>query len=77
MPITRAVRMNDRKFSALAALAGARDSKATSAARLVLVDGKRKAQAARELGIDPAAVRRAVLRIEKTQQIIERMKDDD
>ena len=69
--------MNDRKFSALAALAGASDSKATSAARLVLVDGKRKAQAARELGIDPAAVRRAVLRIEKTQQIIERMKDDD
>jgi len=43
----------------------------------VLVDGKRKAQAARELGIDPAAVRMAVLRIEKTEQIIERMKNDD
>ena len=69
--------MNNRKFSALAALAGARDSKATAAARLVLVDGKRKAQAARELGIDPAAVRRAVIRIETTQQIIERMKNDD
>lgn len=69
--------MNNRKFSALAALAGARDSKATAAARLVLVDGKRKAQAARELGIDPAAVRRAVIRIETTEQIIERMKDDD
>lgn len=69
--------MNHRKFSALAALAGARDSKATAAARMVLVDGKRKAQAARALGIDPAAVRMAVLRIEKTQQIIERMKDDD
>lgn len=68
--------MNDRKFSTLAALAGARDSKATAAARLVLVDGKRKAQAARELGIDPAAVRRAVLRIEKTEQIIESMKND-
>ena len=69
--------MDDRKFSALAALAGARDSKATAAARLVLVDGKRKAQAARELGIDPAAVRRAVIRIETTEQIIESMKDDD
>ena len=69
--------MNNIKFSALAALAGARDSKATSAARLVLVDGKRKAQAARELGIDPAAVRRAVIRIETTEQIIESMKDDD
>lgn len=69
--------MNNRKFSALAALAGSRDSKATAAARLVLVDGKRKAQAARELGIDPAAVRRAVIRIETTEQIIERMKDDD
>ena len=69
--------MNDRKFSTLAALAGARDSKATAAARLVLVDGKRKAQAARELGIDPAAVRRAVIRIETTEQIIESMKDDD
>lgn len=68
--------MNDRKFSALAALAGARDSKATAAARLVLVDGKRKAQAARELGIDPAAVRRAVIRIEKTLKIIEGLKDD-
>lgn len=68
--------MNDRKFSTLAALAGARDSKATAAARLVLVDGKRKAQAARELGIDPAAVRRAVIRIEKTLKIIEGLKDD-
>lgn len=68
--------MNNRKFSALAALAGARDSKATAAARLVLVDGKRKAQAARELGIDPAAVRMAVIRIEKTEQIIESMKND-
>jgi len=69
--------VNNRKFSALAALAGARDSKATAAARLVLVDGKRKAQAARELGIDPAAVRVAVLRIEKTEKIVESMKDDD
>ena len=68
--------MNNRKFSALAALAGARDSKATMAARLVLVDGKRKAQAARELGIDPAAVRRAVIRIEKTLKIIEGLQDD-
>lgn len=68
--------MNNRKFSALAALAGARDSKATAAARLVLVDGKRKAQAARELGIDPAAVRRAVIRIEKTLKIIEGLQDD-
>ena len=68
--------MNDRKFSTLADLAGARDSKATTAARLVLVDGKRKAQAARELGIDPAAVRRAVIRIEKTLKIIEGLKDD-
>ena len=63
--------MNNRKFSALAALAGARDSKATAAARLVLVYGKRKAQAARELGIDPAAVRMAVLRIQKTEKIVE------
>ena len=69
--------MNNRKFSALADLAGARDSKATAAARLVLVDGKRKAQAARELGIDPAAVRMAVLRIEKTEKIVESMRDDD
>ena len=46
-------------------------SPATAAARLVLVDGKRKAQAARELGIDPAAVRRAVLRIQKTEKIVE------
>ena len=68
--------MNHRKFSALAALAGARDSKATAAARLVLVDGKSKAQAARELGIDPAAVRRAVIRIEKTLKIIEGLQDD-
>ena len=68
--------MNNRKFSALAALAGARDSKATAAARLVLVDGKRKAQAARELGIDPAAVRRAVLRIEKTEKIIKSINHD-
>ena len=62
--------MNDRQFSVLAAIAGARDSKATAAARLVLVDGKRKSQAARELGIDPSAVRRAVIRIETTQQIL-------
>lgn len=68
--------MNARKFSAIAALAGARDSKATAAARLVLVDGKRKAQAARELGIDPAAVRRAVLRIEKTEKIVESINHD-
>ena len=68
--------MDDRKFSALAALAGARDSKATRAARLVLVDGKRKAQAARELGIDPAAVRRAVLRIQKTEKIVEGIQND-
>lgn len=68
--------MNNRKFSALASLAGARDSKATAAARLVLVDGKRKAQAARELGIDPAAVRRAVLRIEKTEKIVESINHD-
>lgn len=67
--------MDDRKFSALAALAGARDSKATMAARLVLVDGRRKAQAARELGIDPAAVRRAVLRIQKTEKIVESLYD--
>ena len=67
--------MDDRKFSALAALAGARDSKATMAARLVLVDGRRKAQAARELGIDPAAVRRAVLRIQKTEKIVESFRD--
>ena len=67
--------MNNRKFSALAALAGARDSKATMAARLVLVDGRRKAQAARELGIDPAAVRRAVLRIQKTEKIVESLYD--
>lgn len=76
MPITRAVCVNNRKFSALAALAGARDSKATAAARLVLVDGKRKAQAARELDIDPAAVRRAVLRIEKTEKIVESINHD-
>ena len=68
--------MNNRKFSALAALAGARDSKATMAARLVLVDGRRKAQAARELGIDPAAVRRAVLRIQKTEKIVEGIQND-
>ena len=68
--------MDDRKFSALAALAGARDSKATMAARLVLVEGKRKAQAARELGIDPAAVRRAVLRIQKTEKIVEGIQND-
>lgn len=68
--------MNNRRFSALAALAGARDSKATAAARMVLVDGKRKAQAARELGIDPAAVRRAVLRIEKTEKIVEGIQND-
>lgn len=68
--------MDDRKFSALAALAGARDSRATSAARLVLVDGKRKVQAARELGIDPAAVRMAVLRIEKTEKIVESINHD-
>lgn len=67
--------MNNRKFSALAALAGARDSKATMAARLVLVDGRRKAQAARELGIDPAAVRMAVLRIQKTEKIVESLYD--
>ena len=75
MPITRAVCVNNRKFSAIAALAGARDSKATAAARLVLVDGRRKAQAARELGIDPAAVRRAVLRIQKTEKIVESLYD--
>lgn len=68
--------MNDRQFTALASLAGARDSKATAAARLVLVDGKRKAQAARELGIDPAAVRMAVLRIEKTEKIVESINHD-
>lgn len=68
--------MNNRQFTALAALAGARDSRATAAARLVLVDGLRKAQAARELGIDPAAVRRAVLRIERTQTIIENLKEE-
>lgn len=77
MPITRAVRMNHRKFSSLAALAGARDSKATAAARLVLVEGLTVSRAARQVGIAQPTAYKAVKRIETTEQLIERMKNDD
>lgn len=50
-----------------AALAGTRmapEGKSTAAARLVLVDGKSRKQAAEALGIDAAAVSRAVAKIQ-------------
>jgi len=56
--------MNHRKFSSLAALAGARDSKATAAARLVLVEGLTVSRAARQVGIAQPTAYKAVKRIE-------------
>lgn len=61
--------MNDRKFSALAALAGARDSKATKAARLVLVDLVEQKKAAKICCIAPQTVSVAVRRIKDAEAL--------
>lgn len=70
--------MNHRKFSTLAAIAGARDSKATQSARLVLVDGLTVSRAARLVGIAQPTAWNAVKRIEaaevKAANIMEELK---
>lgn len=54
--------MTNVQFQALAQLLRLRGSKATDAARMVLVDGVSQADAARSTGLTPQAVHNAVKR---------------
>lgn len=55
--------MTPAQFNAIARLIRMRDGPAQAAARLVLVGGLRKADAARSVGIPPAQVNNAVTRM--------------
>lgn len=61
--------MTPTQFTPLAVLAGARDSKATKAARLVLVDGVAQKKAAKLYGITPQTVSVAVRRIKNAEAL--------
>lgn len=70
--------MTPAKFTALAAIAGARDSKATQSARLVLVDGMAQKKAAKLYGITPQTVSVAVRRIKDAEALaVAAMKENE
>ena len=60
--------MTNDQFSAITALLPGRSGRTTAAARLVLCEGMSRNQAAREIGVDVAAVSRLVARIEDIDQ---------
>lgn len=62
--------MTDAQFSALMALTATRNSRASLAARMVLVGGTSQAHAARYHGITKAAVCVAVRRVRRVQALV-------
>jgi hypothetical protein len=63
--------MSPQKFDALARLIRMRGGAAQAAARLVLVNGLRPADAAREAGVTPQSVCNAVARVQRAEAILE------
>lgn len=57
--------MTGDQFAALAKLASVRSGRVVRAAELVLVHGRRPADAARETGLSPAAVGNALARLRR------------
>lgn len=64
--------MTGDQFAALAELASVRSSRVVHAAELVLVQGRRPADAAREAGLSPAAVSNALARLRRALAMAQR-----
>jgi hypothetical protein len=63
--------MTSQKFDSIARLIRMRGGAAQAAARLVLVNGLRPADAARETGVTPQSVCNAVARVRRAEAILE------
>lgn len=62
--------MTNAQFDALAQLLRFRGTPSQEAARMVLVDGVRQADAARETGVTPAAVNNAVTSCRRGMELV-------
>lgn len=65
--------MTRDQLDALSALVGMRSGPALLAAGLVLVEGRRPADAAREAGMSPAAVGNALARLRRALELAQRV----
>jgi len=61
--------MRAEAFEALATLLQARQGPAREAARLVLVEGRKPSEAARQTGLSPASVSNAVTRFRRGMEL--------